>query len=613
MSTPDSASRPSAVNDHFRSIDSAPAGISVDRPASATNGFLIVFAAVSIIAMSVHTIAAWRGLSFAGEFLVFADDRSDTVPIRMFISVFFLVYASFAYGNRWRRVVLALSLLGKFLIVCLIVDGAAWLLEETDLLAISPFGQEMLSGLFALPILPHTILRQAQLPEQRRTTDDPYTPRSAYLTLAIAITASITAAIVALVFFGDEVRTLRAWAIIGGIGPGIFLVQQVFALTTAGVGWLKLRRMRTAHFTPPIAVVVPAHNEAHHIAETIASVDRAARTYPGSIHLCIVDNASTDATIDVARRALADCELIDGEVLECPRPGKAIALNQGIATLPQDFIVRIDADTVIGPHCLERAMRHFTDPRVGAVGGMPLPAAEKTWIDKVRLVEVLLRHGFFQLSLTGYRGVLAVPGMFTAYRKEALNRAGPMVQGMNGEDTDICVRISGAGYRTVADPSAVYHSETPDSYEHLREQRVRWFRSIYHVAAHNRGVLFDRRSMSGTFVLPFQLFNAGRRAMLAPLLLFVALAEIIFRATFNELMWQPIVATVIGMPMIIAVLVCLLMQPRALLYVPAYLCFRVLRSYFTLAAALSLRFPPVQPRELARSARWPARRRTIEA
>ena len=191
--------------------------------------------------------------------------------------------------------------------------------------------------------------------------------------------------------------------------------------------------------------------------------------------------------------------------------------------------------------------------------------------------------------------------MFTAYRKEALNRAGPMVQGMNGEDTDICVRISGAGYRTVADPTAVYHSETPSSYEHLREQRVRWFRSIYHVTAHNRGVLFDRRSMTGTFVLPFQLFNAARRAMLAPLLLFVLLAEVVFRATFNNLMWQPIVATVLGMPMVIAVLVCLLMRPRALLYVPAYLCFRVLRSYFTLAAALSLRFPPLEPRALAGS------------
>ncbi|NED63460.1 glycosyltransferase, partial [Streptomyces sp. SID10244] len=145
----------------------------------------------------------------------------------------------------------------------------------------------------------------------------------------------------------------------------------------------------------------------------------------------------------------------------------------GFEHLAEEFVVRIDADTVIGPGCLDTAMRHFANPRVGCVGGMPMPMEEKTWIDKCRLIEVYMRHGFFQVSLDGYRGVMGIPGMFAIYRRSQVVRVGGIVQGMNGEDTDICMRLAAAGYRNVADPQAVYYSETPVSFAHLREQRTR--------------------------------------------------------------------------------------------------------------------------------------------
>jgi cellulose synthase/poly-beta-1,6-N-acetylglucosamine synthase-like glycosyltransferase len=187
--------------------------------------------------------------------------------------------------------------------------------------------------------------------------------------------------------------------------------------------------------------------------------------------------------------------------------------------------------------------------------------------------------------------------MFAIYRRSVLLEVGGIVVGMNGEDTDICMRMDTAGYHTVADPRAIYYSETPATYAHLREQRVRWFRSIYHLTAHNRAMLFQPRSITGTVVLPFMLINAARRAMLGPILVFAIFVDVIFRATYGGLRWQPVVATVLGMPMIMAILICLLWRrPRALLYLPAYLCFRVLRSYFTLSSALSLVYPPLDPR-----------------
>lgn len=601
MTRPPAVSQePAAIDDYFRSVDSAPVDYAVDRPAAGANGFLVLFAALCVVAMCARTVGEQMGIAAGpNDVVLFAADRGDAaVPTRLFIVIFFVTYAAFAYSNRWRRFVIGGALIAKFAAFCLLLDAGAWALHSLGVVSVSVFGLQMISGLAALAILPHTILRQAQLPAPGRpSTGRPRTPLSAYLILAVSLVVALVGAALALRLFGTQVDALRQVAILGGIGPGVFLVQQILACMTVAFGWHRLRRVEGVVFTPTLAVLVPAHNEAHDISETIEAVDRAAQSYDGDIRLYVIDNASSDGTSQVAREAIAACESITGEVMECPTPGKAIALNAGIASITEDFIVRIDADTVIGPNCLQRAMRHFVDPSVGSVGGMPMPAAEVTWIDKVRLVEVLLRHGFFQVSLDGYQGVLGVPGMFAVYRRSALAQVGPMVQGMNGEDTDICLRLDSAGYHTVADPTAVYFSETPLSYGHLREQRTRWFRSIYHITAHNRATLFDRRSMTGTFVLPFQLVNAARRAMLGPVLLFAVIAEVAFHATFQEMAWQPVLATVLGMPMVVTVGVCLSLAPRAVKYVPAYLVFRVLRSYFTLAAALSLRYPPVHPRE----------------
>ncbi|WP_233266849.1 glycosyltransferase [Tomitella fengzijianii] len=590
------AAVPVPVDQHFRSVDSAPAGISVDRPASASNGFLLAFAGLSLLALLVTMMTAHNGITGLYPLVLLPDSRGNGgLPTRVFVVVFFVTYAAYAYTNIWRRIALGAAMLARFAAVCVAIDLIGWSLARADVASLPVGFQAASSAVIALAVFPYTILRQAALPDRSGRALRPRVPARAYVVLAVSILiAAVVAIAVARVFF-ETVFDLKRIALLGGLGPGIFLVQQVFAVLTASAGWVRLRRSRRAVFAPPLAVLVPAHNEAHGIAATICAVDRAALSYPGLIHLCVVDNASADATTAVAERAIISCTNITGEVLQCPTPGKAYALNMGLGHLQQDFVVRIDADTVIGEGCLKTAMSHFADPRVGSVGGMPLPAEEKTWIDKVRLVEVYLRHGLYQYSLMGYQGVLGVPGMFAIYRRSVVLEVGGIVEGMNGEDTDICLRLDSAGYHTVADPQAVYYSETPASFAHLREQRTRWFRSIYHIVAHNRGTLLHPRSMTGMFVMPFQLGNAARRAMHVPILIFAGLAVIGFQSVYSGLRWQPEVATVLGMPLLMTVFACLLYRPSALRYVPAYVWFRLVRNYFTLGSVLSLRFPPLHP------------------
>ena len=223
------ASHGVGIADHFRSVDSAPADYAVNRPASGTNGFLITFCGLSIIAMCVRTYMVHSGFDDAPRDLIILDEgRGDVVfPLRLFLAIFFSTYAMYAYTNRWRRIFLGASLLGKFVVFSIVVDTLSWLLHDAVIVSISTFGAQMISGLAALAIFPHTILRQAQLPAQGPRALRSRIPPRAFLTLAGCLVFAIAGAAFTLHVLYGAVDTLKSWAILGGIGAGVFLMRSL--------------------------------------------------------------------------------------------------------------------------------------------------------------------------------------------------------------------------------------------------------------------------------------------------------------------------------------------------------------------------------------------------
>jgi cellulose synthase/poly-beta-1,6-N-acetylglucosamine synthase-like glycosyltransferase len=88
--------------------------------------------------------------------------------------------------------------------------------------------------------------------------------------------------------------------------------------------------------------------------------------------------------------------------------------------------------------------------------------------------------------------------VFSAYRRGCLDRLGGFAEEINGEDTDIVLRIGRLGYRLINDPRLHVYSEVPRTLSRLREQRLRWFRSTFHVASRNRSAIYRRQGVRGT-------------------------------------------------------------------------------------------------------------------
>ena len=93
---------------------------------------------------------------------------------------------------------------------------------------------------------------------------------------------------------------------------------------------------------PLVSVVVPAFNAAHTIAETLHSVSR--QTYP-ALEIVVVDDGSTDATAEIARRH-GDPRL---RVVAKANGGVASARNAGIRESKGAFVAFIDADDLWHP------------------------------------------------------------------------------------------------------------------------------------------------------------------------------------------------------------------------------------------------------------------------
>src|SRR5262245_36702982 len=95
---------------------------------------------------------------------------------------------------------------------------------------------------------------------------------------------------------------------------------------------------------PAVSVITPAYNAASYLPETIASV--LAQTHR-DFELLIIDDGSTDDTLEVARRfAAADARI---SVASVPNSGPAAARNAALRAARGEFIALLDSDDVIAP------------------------------------------------------------------------------------------------------------------------------------------------------------------------------------------------------------------------------------------------------------------------
>ena len=118
--------------------------------------------------------------------------------------------------------------------------------------------------------------------------------------------------------------------------------------------------MRPAPRTALISVIIPSYNTSAYIREAIDSV--LAQDCP-DLDLIVVDDGSTDGTVDVVRSYGERLRLLTQR-----NEGAAAARNAGLAAASGEYIAFLDSDDVWLPGKLAAQIRHLeANPQVGIV------------------------------------------------------------------------------------------------------------------------------------------------------------------------------------------------------------------------------------------------------
>jgi len=120
----------------------------------------------------------------------------------------------------------------------------------------------------------------------------------------------------------------------------------------------------TQHPGRSLSVLIPAHNEAEILEDTVLSVVRGVRELePGRFELIICENGSSDATLSIALRLAR--EIPEVVVVSLREPDYGAALRAGFLAARGDVIVNFDAD-YYDLDFLDLALREHADIVVAA-------------------------------------------------------------------------------------------------------------------------------------------------------------------------------------------------------------------------------------------------------
>ncbi len=211
-----------------------------------------------------------------------------------------------------------------------------------------------------------------------------------------------------------------------------------------------------------ITVGICAYNEESNIERSIRSVYEQ-RTDDFDIdEIIVVSSGSTDGTDEIVSGLLPEFENLRF-LTQDKREGKNSAINLLLDNKKTQIVVLLNADNAFGSEdSLSNLITPFSDPKVGIVGGHPVPtngrdsfagfASHMLWIMHHHVSEVHPKIG----ELVAFRDI------------------GTRLPARTQSDEDILrMKLEGAGYRGAYAPDAVIRNRGPDTVADFIKQRTR--------------------------------------------------------------------------------------------------------------------------------------------
>jgi len=222
-----------------------------------------------------------------------------------------------------------------------------------------------------------------------------------------------------------------------------------------------------------LSVIVCCHNAALRLPETLRYL--ATQEVPAHVawEIILVDNASTDNTLEKAQLAWDKCHSgVPFSTTEEHRPGKAFALKTGVAKAAYEYILICDDDNWLNADYITKAINILdADTTIGAVGGQSSAVADSVlpdWFSEFGYAYAVGKQNERSADLKGNRYLWGAGMVFRrsayhwAYQKHEALLSGPVSDQLSrGEDVEFCMRLTLLGYRLRYDERLLFRHYMP--------------------------------------------------------------------------------------------------------------------------------------------------------
>lgn len=244
----------------------------------------------------------------------------------------------------------------------------------------------------------------------------------------------------------------------------IFSFLIVLMLILSNIDHRHPRRLKKQ---PPVSIVVPCYNDGVSVGDTIVSVYR---TYPTDmVDLIVINDCSKDNSLERIKELQKSYpfRIVDNE----KNKGKAKSLNDTIPLAKHEYVLCLDADTLINkPALFDMLARMDNDSRLGAVS-CPYRPRNKGFLPILQAVEysmLLLTQGAHNLT-----SAMALWGGCLMVRKSAFDEVGGFYLNAITEDVDLAFRMNRHHWRVEQSFRAV-RSLVPQTFKAWVRQKLRW-------------------------------------------------------------------------------------------------------------------------------------------
>jgi glycosyltransferase involved in cell wall biosynthesis len=282
---------------------------------------------------------------------------------------------------------------------------------------------------------------------------------------------------------------------------------------------------------PNVTVLIPTYNESAVISRKLQNI--AELEYPlEKIEVILVDDCSTDSTCEIAEKMFKELGL-QGRVIKNPeRMGVNVSYNKGVPSANSNFVLRTDADIVIKPDALEKAVKIISYAvDVGGVTGMTPPIADQE--TAATRVERSYKTLFDQMAIaeSALHSTFLVCGGFALLRKSCFS---PISSSRGSTDGNILLSIVKKGFRYIYVPYALSYETISHRLTEQVRQKVRRASRLTQSVLMNRDVMFKKEFQEfGMVIFPLRL----AMFTICPILILVGLISTFFLfLSFSEVL-----------------------------------------------------------------------------